>query len=425
MGVNVKVTAGQGQAVAWVLVAGVVLACGALLWPRVSEADAAARLVGLRFKAYDTHTRVVLDLDRAVRQKNFSLSSPHRVVVDLPDTDIARALSSSFGNDPLLKSLRSGVRDTGELRLVIETHAAAEAKTTYLKPGNGKHHRIVLDIAPVGGADALALATGRMVTRPARATTRVDEPDEVITPRLEDIVVAIDAGHGGNDPGAVGSGNTFEKDVVLSIAKRLHRMLSRVSGIKPVLIRDQDEYVSLKERVRRTRDSQADLLISLHADAFEQQSASGSSVYVLSDRGADVAARRFLASKGDNLGGLHLSEQSAALARILVDLSQSASRETSVGVGEQMLSRIAKVNKLHKKTVERAGFVVLKAPDVPSVLVELGFISNPKEERRLRTTSYQERLAAAIGNGVVDHFKANPPFGTAFYRRYRLDVASN
>ncbi|MEM7376817.1 MAG: N-acetylmuramoyl-L-alanine amidase [Pseudomonadota bacterium] len=418
-------TAGQGRTVAWVLLAGAVLACAGVLWPPVSIADSSARLVGLRFKAYDTHTRVVLDLDRAVRQKNFSLTSPHRVVVDLPGTEIARALSSSFGNDPLLKTLRSGVRDSGELRLVIETHAAAEAKTTYLKPGNGKHHRIVLDIAPVGGAEALALATGRLVTRPARSATRIDEPDEIITPRLEDIVVAIDAGHGGNDPVAIGSGKTFEKDVVLSIAQRLHRMLSRVSGIKPVLIRDQDEYVSLKERVRRTRDSQADLLVSLHADAFDQQSASGSSVYVLSDRGADVAARRFLASKGDNLGGLHLAEQSSALAQILVDLSQSASRETSVGVAEQMLSRIAKVNKLHKKTVERAGFVVLKAPDVPSVLVELGFISNPKEERRLRTTSYQERLAAAIGNGVVDHFKANPPFGTAFYRRYRLDVASN
>jgi len=167
-------------------------------------------------------------------------------------------------------------------------------------------------------------------------------------------------------------------------------------------------------------------MISLHADAFDQESASGSSVYVLSNQGASAAARRFLAAKQDNrVGGLHLSEQSDALAKILVDLSQSASRETSVGVAESVLRRIGKVNKLHKKTVERAGFVVLKAPDVPSILVEVGFISNPKEERRLKTTSYQERVAAAIGNGVIDHFKSNPPFGTAFYRRYRVDVASN
>ncbi|MEM6986060.1 MAG: N-acetylmuramoyl-L-alanine amidase [Pseudomonadota bacterium] len=405
---------------------GLLVVAALLAWSVHALAADTARLVGLRYKAYDTHTRVVLDVDRAVRQKNFSLASPHRIVVDLPKTEIARSLASSFGNDPLLKSLRSGVRNGDDLRLVIETHAAAEAKTTYLKPGSGKHHRIVLDIAPVGGMQALAIATGKVVTRPARAALRDDEPAEAIKPRLEDIVIAIDAGHGGKDPGAIGSRKTFEKDIVLSIAKRLHRMLSRVEGIKPVLIRDKDEFVSLKERVKRTRDSRADLLVSLHADAFSQASASGSSVYVLSNRGADAAARRFLASKGDNLvGGLHLADQSDALARILVDLSQSASRETSVGVAAQVLERVGKVNKLHKKRVERAGFVVLKAPDVPSILVELGFMSNPKEERRLRTTSYQERLAAAIANGVVDHFKSQPPFGTTFYRRYRLDLASN
>ncbi len=407
-----------------------VTACLAVLavstfWSQFALAQDPARLLGLRYKAYDTHTRVVLDLDRAVRQKNFTLSSPSRIVVDLPDTQVARELASSFGSDPLLKGLRSGVREGEDLRLVIETRAAAEAKTTYLEATAGNHFRIVLDIAPIGGQQALAKATQTVVTRPAKAVAQ-RPPDEIATPRLEDIVVAIDAGHGGNDPGAVGNHKTFEKDVVLAIAKRLHRMLSGVSGIKPVLVRENDEYLGLKDRVRITRESQADLMISLHADAFDQESASGSSVYVLSNQGASAAARRFLAAKQDNrVGGLHLSEQSDALAKILVDLSQSASRETSVGVAESVLRRIGKVNKLHKKTVERAGFVVLKAPDVPSILVEVGFISNPKEERRLKTTSYQERVAAAIGNGVIDHFKSNPPFGTAFYRRYRVDVASN
>lgn len=384
-----------------------------------------AHLVGLRYKAYDTHTRVVLDLDRPVRQKNFSLNAPHRVVVDLPRTVVGQSLIGSFGDDPLLLSVRSGIRNGEDLRLVIETRVAAEAKTTYLKGGNGKHYRIVLDIARQDGRSA-ASASQAVVTRPARAALRVEEPADAITPRLDDIVIAIDAGHGGKDPGAIGKHDTYEKDIVLSVAKRLHRMLAPIDGIKPVLIRGDDSFLPLKERVRRTRESRADLLVSLHADAFSQESASGSSVYVLSNRGADAAARRFLARKGDNLvGGLPLAEQSDSLARILVDLSQSASRETSVGVADRVLARVGKVNKLHKKQVERAGFVVLKAPDVPSILVELGFLSNHKEERRLATTSYQERLAAAIANGVLDHFRANPPFGTAFYRRYRLDIASN
>ncbi len=388
-------------------------------------------MLGLRYKAYESHTRLVLDLDRAVRQKNFSLSSPNRIVVDLPDTKVARELTSAFGSDPLLKSLRSGVRDGDDLRLVIETQIAAEAHTTYLDATAGNHFRIVLDISPIDGAATQSTAAQsttqqQVVRRPASAALSNGEPDALVAPRLEDIVVAIDAGHGGNDPGAVGQSSTLEKDVVLAIAKRLHRMLSAVSGIKPVLVRTDDEYLGLKERVNITRESQADLLISLHADAFDQESASGSSVYVLSNRGASSAARRFLSAKqGNRVGGLHLAEQSDALAKILVDLSQSASRETSVGVAENVLRRIGKVNKLHKKSVEHASFVVLKAPDVPSVLVEVGFISNPKEEQRLVTTSYQERVAAAIGNGVVDHFKANPPFGTAFYRRYRVDLASN
>ncbi|MGB0866111.1 MAG: N-acetylmuramoyl-L-alanine amidase family protein, partial [Granulosicoccaceae bacterium] len=236
--------------------------------------------------------------------------------------------------------------------------------------------------------------------------------------RSPNVIVAIDAGHGGKDPGALGARDSLEKDITLDMAKRLARLLEATPDITPVMVRTGDEFVSLAKRVAITRKAGADLMISLHADAFNDQRASGSSVYVLSTERASSEAAKFLAAKENKVGGLGKGEPDA-LRKIILEMSQGASRELAQDAAGRILKHVGTVNKLHKKSVEHASFMVLKAPDVPSVLIEMAFISNPKEEEQLRTSSYQERFASSLRDGIVEYFINNAPYGTNYYTKYR------
>lgn len=385
----------------------------ALLQALSGQAQAAsqARLMGVRFGTHLGHTRLVLDLDASVRIKNFTLSDPPRLVVDIPNTRSATDMPTNFGDDPIVRSLRDGNRPDGGLRLVFETYGEAKATTRYLKPMNNRSHRIVLDLErDPSKQEAVVSQEPKVVSKPRKAVKTVT--------RQPHVVVAIDAGHGGKDPGALGSRKSLEKNITLDVAKRLARMLEATPDITPVLVRDNDEFVSLSKRVKITRRAKADLMISLHADSFNDHRASGTSVYVLSTKGASSAAAKFLAAKENEVGGVGSGEHSA-LHKILLDMSQGASRELAHDAASRILKHVGKVNKLHKKSVERANFMVLKAPDVPSVLVEMAFISNPKEEQQLSTSSYQERFAASLRDGIIEYFINNAPYGTNYYAKYR------
>lgn len=366
-----------------------------------------ARLLGVRYGTSGEQARLVLDLDSSVRIKNFTLSNPPRLVVDILNTRNDARMPESFGSNPVLRSVRSARRSDGSLRLVFATANTVTATTHYLAEERSKH-RVVLD-----------LKLSAVKSEPKPPTKRVKRRPAKMLERSPNVIVAIDAGHGGRDPGALGSKNSLEKDITLDMARRLARLLEATPDITPVLVRDSDAYVSLTERVNITRRAKADLMISLHADSFpEDQRASGSSVYVLSTKSASSAAAKFLAAKENRVGGLAVGKPDA-LRKIILDLSQGASRELAQDAAGRILKHVGKVNKLHKKSVEHAGFVVLKAPDVPSVLVEMAFISNPKEEQQLSTSSYQERFASSLREGIIEYFVNNAPYGTHYYKKYR------
>lgn len=376
----------------------------------VAEASGPARLLGVRYGTHGGHTRLVLDLDSSVRIKNFTLDNPPRLVVDIPNTRSAADMPTDFGSDPIVRSVRDGARPDGGLRLVFETTNVASAETRYLKPMQNSSHRIVLDLklAEVKAAPAKAPQTVKKVKRQSKR----------LMARSPNVIVAIDAGHGGKDPGALGARKSLEKDITLDMAIRLARLLEATPDITPVLVRGGDEFVSLGNRVRITREAKADLMISLHADSFNDHRASGSSVYVLSTKRASSEAAKFLAAKENKVAGL-AAGHSDALRKIILDLSQVASRELAQDAAGRILKHVGTVNKLHKKSVEHASFMVLKAPDVPSVLVEMAFISNPKEEQQLSTSTYQEKFASSLRDGIIEYFINNAPYGTHYYTKYR------
>lgn len=354
----------------------------------------ATQLKDIRLWAAPDRTRVVFDLDGAVEHTLFTLDNPQRVVIDVPNTERAQALGDDLAGKGFVAHVRTGVRDGSALRIVLDLKQDATAKSFVLQPNADYGHRLVVDL------DNGAVNAQR---QPKAAE---------LSYSVRNFVVAIDAGHGGEDPGASGPRGTREKDVVLEIARRLQTMVNKQPEMHAVLIRDGDYYVGLRERIERARAAKADLFISIHADAFRDQRAHGSSVYVLSSSGATSEHARWLAQRenaADMVGGLSLKDKDDALASFMLDLSQSASIEASLDVGARLLSGLRGLGHVHKSKVQQAGFLVLKSPDIPSVLVETAFISNPSEEAKLRSSTHQNKLATALLQGIKGYVASYRP----------------
>ncbi|MBP0047790.1 N-acetylmuramoyl-L-alanine amidase [Marinobacterium sp. AK62] len=346
------------------------------------------------------NTRLVFDMSGPVEHKLFTLSGPDRVVIDIEGA----RLKASFDGLGLDKSpvgdIRYSHRDDG-LRVVLDLKEKVRPKSFDLKPNDQYGHRLVVDLA----MQSKATVTKTVVPIPGEEGKR-------------DIVVMIDAGHGGEDPGAIGPGGVREKDVVLAIARKLKDLIDARKGYRAVMTRTGDYYISLRGRTGKARKSNADLFVSIHADAFKDARARGASVWVLSGRGATSEMGRWLARRENSadliggVGSLSLDDKDDVLASVLLDMSMNASRKDSHQVASRIHGNIDRFARMHKKHVEQAGFVVLKSPDIPSILVETGFISNPGEARKLKTASYQRQMAEAIYRGITDHFWNKPPAAT-------------
>lgn len=363
----------------------------ALLAPIPALADAAVRDV--RLWAGPETTRIVLDLSRSTSHRLFTLENPSRVVVDL-DGRIDLASVDLPAGSGLVRSIRSANRPGNEVRVVLDLADAAKPRSFMVAPEGSYGHRLVIDL------DA---------TRAPRPVVRMDASGE------RELVIAIDAGHGGEDPGAIGKRGTREKDVVLSVAGRLAAEIDREPGMRAFLTRDGDYYLTHRQRMERARLNRADLFVSVHADAFRNPNARGSSVYVLSQKGATDEAARWLAERenaADLVGGVSLDDKDDMLASVLLDLSQNASIGASLEVGDHVIGRLGSIGRVHKASVQQAGFLVLKCPDIPSILVETAFISNLEEEQLLRSSAHQQRLASALLSGIREYFLANPTPGT-------------
>jgi len=377
-------------------------------------------------------TRIVFEISNKANYTVFQLQKPERLVIDIKNASINSTALKSIENNQLIVNSRSSKRDKDTLRLVLQLKKTVRVKDFLLKPNLGYRHRLVLDLfekkikQKTIAQKTSAKKSIKKSIRPAKklATKKNNAKSKKITVKKtassishRDIIVAIDAGHGGEDPGAIGRRGTKEKKIVLAIARNLAKRVNKQAGMKAVLIRNGDYYVSLRERTKKARRANADVFISIHADAFRNSKARGSSVFILSKRGASSETARWLADKensADLAGGVSLDDKDDLLAKVLLDLSQTASIEGSDSVAKRVLKGLKKIGKPHKSGVERAGFAVLKSPDIPSILVETGFISNPYEENQLRKKSYRKKVADAIFVGINDYFKRYPVPGTIY-----------
>lgn len=371
-----------------------------VLAPVTQVCAGALQVQSVRLWAAPDSTRVVFDVSGPVEHRLFTLKNPNRLVIDLPNAVADGKLKKTLTSGGIVKNLRSGPRNKKDLRLVLDLKHAVKPRSFVLKPNEQYGHRLVIDLFGVEAASKKAPKKVKANSKPGQ---------------LRDLVIAIDAGHGGEDSGARGKKGTREKDVVLAIARRLADLVKKEPGMKPVLIRDGDYYIGLRKRIEKARKHRADLFISIHADAFRDRRVQGSSVFVISRRGASSEMARWLAARenaADLVGGVSLDDKDDLLAEVLLDLAQSATLEVSNQVADNVVTEMKRVGKMHKKHVQHAGFVVLKSPDIPSLLVETAFISNPSEEKRLRSGKHQQRVASAIMSGVRKYFVANPPVGT-------------
>jgi N-acetylmuramoyl-L-alanine amidase len=370
----------------------------------VSGRVSAAEIRAVRISAADGGTRIVLDLSAPVSAKAFALDDPNRVVVDLPRSSLKTSLPDGSG---LVTVIRSGKLEHSGLRLVFEVSGAVSFQTSAVAPAGGAGNRLLIDIAPAG--------TKTVAVTPVVAAPVAIRPAHAPSESGRDIIVAVDAGHGGVDPGASGRRGTHEKDVVLEVAKALAARINQEPGMKAVLTRDDDYFITLQERTKRARKAKADLFVSIHADSIANPDVSGSSVYVLSDRGATSEAARWLAERenaADLMGGVKLDDKDPTLANVLMDLSQTASISSSMVAADNVLKSLDRVGEVRKPRVQQAGFVVLKSPDIPSMLVETAFISNREDERKLSQPAHRVKLANAIFIGISEYFDGNAPDGT-------------
>lgn len=376
-----------------------------------TPARAGVEVQGVRIWPAPDNTRLVFDLNGPVVHNLFTLKAPNRIVIDLKDSRFRGKLPALNTTKTNIKRIRYAQRKDHALRFVLDLNAKVRPKSFVLKPHGEYGHRLVIDLYDADQAKPV-------------------KPERRSVPGVHknrDVIIAIDAGHGGDDPGAIGRRGTREKDVVLQIARRLEAMVRKEPGMRPVMIRSGDYFVGLKARVEKARRAHADLFISIHADAFKNHRAHGSSVFVLSNRGATSEVARFLAeseNRSDMIGGVSLDDKDDLLKMVLVDMVKNSTIEDSHEVAARILRDLGKVNPLHKKRVEQAGFRVLKSTDVPSILIETAFISNPAEERKLRSSRHQTALARAMMKGIRTYFHDNPPRGSRIASAPRRHVIS-
>lgn len=377
-------------------------------------AVAAEKLRGAQISADLQSTRLVLDLSGKVRFSTEILSNPDRLVIDLRDTRNAANFKQLALQETAVKNIRSGIRNGDDLRLVLDLAVPASAKAAL----DGSN-RLVIELRERDPRNMAAAQTEAIST----ATTTSATTTPAVAPRpvkgggegRRDIVITIDAGHGGHDTGAIGAGNSIEKQVTLAIARALAERLDGERGYRAVLTRATDKFIPLKTRAVIARKAQADLFVSIHADAFTSPDARGGSVFALSDRGATSTMAAFLAAeanKSDQIGGVSTAGKDDDLVKVLADLSMTSSMDASMSIGGKILNAMGNIGRLHSRRVEQAGFMVLKSPDTPSILVETGFISNPGEARLLTSRDYQRQMANAIFNGIHRHYSQNPPPNT-------------
>ena len=367
----------------------------------------AAELRGVQLVPQPGAAQLSLDLSEAVAPTLFTLENPFRIVIDLRHTHRAAGVHAPAGAGAV-RAVRFGVQPGGTLRVVIETNTTLSAHWA-----NARGRTLLLNLG------AWSPATVSPEPQPVHAAHAPDEGSR-------DVIIAVDAGHGGQDPGAIGHGGTREKDVTLAIARALAERINAEPGMRAVLTRDRDEFLELRDRIRRARVARADMFVSVHADSIADRSISGASVYVLSVHGASSEAARWLAERenaADLMGGVRLDDK-GSLAPVLLDATQSEIIGVSASAAERVVGALESVGEVRKAQVQHAGFVVLKSPDIPSMLVETAYISNPDEERHLRTASQQSRLAEAIASGVRSYFLQNPPDGTRFKQQRRESLAS-
>ena len=432
-----------------------------LISPGIVHAQADVSVSAVRVWPAPDYTRITIESNHAISYNQFTIKNPDRLVIDLEHVDVNEVLNSLStkidNDDPYIKSIRIGRFKADIVRLVLDLKTEIKPQIFNLKPVAEYGHRLVLDIFPVHPVDpiiALLKSTGvtfqssepNSVSIPVIADTKPGDNKVAIppnqttetiapvatpetTPQLaysdkgrRVLIIAVDAGHGGEDPGARGRRGTREKNVTLAIARKLKAQIDNTPNMRALLIRDGDYFIPLGGRVVKARQARADLFVSIHADAFVKPNARGSSVFALSERGATSATARWLAKKeneADLIGGVNIAEKDPYLARTLLDLSQTATISDSMKLAKHVLGEIGDINTLHRGQVEQAGFAVLKSPDIPSILVETAFISNPDEERKLSSEDYQNKLAGAILSGIKRYFSHNPALAKHKFAQYQ------
>jgi N-acetylmuramoyl-L-alanine amidase len=362
----------------------------------------AAQVKDIRVWPEPENTRIVLDLSGPVSYHLIELQNPPRIVLDIKSSELSAKTNKLNWDGTPVSQLRHAMRDQHDLRIVLDLKSNVKPQVTKLNPNDSYGYRLVLDLKgseiPIPRKEAVPLQTAQLVK-----TSPISKSNAVFT-------VAIDAGHGGEDPGARGPRGTHEKDVVLAIARALYTAVNKEPGMRAVMIRDGDYYVGLRQRIVKARQHQADLFVSIHADAFTNPNANGASVFTLSEGGASSEAARWLATsenRADLIGGVSLDDKDDVLTSVLLDLSQTATKESSLVVGQAILNNLGGITALHGKHVQQAGFAVLKSPDIPSILVETEFISNPHSEKKLRSAEYQQQVAQSILGGIRHYVQSN------------------
>ena len=384
--------------------------CLLILFLLHQPAMAAVDVENIRIWAAPDSTRIVLDISDPVEHVTSMLSDPYRLVIDMKSTRMSGQISQPAQQDKYLQRVRSASRNQNDLRVVLDLKKYSRTRSFQLPPNDKYGHRLVIDVFDTE----------------AEEQARVEAiENELTASNMRDVVIAIDAGHGGEDPGASGPNGTHEKSVTMQLAQTLADLINQQRGMRAVLTRKGDYFLSLRKRIDIARQYKADMFVSIHADAFRDSRVHGASVYVLSQEGSSSEHAKWLAERenaADLIGGVSLEDKDDVLASVLLDLSQTASLEMSIDIAEQILEGMRQVGKLHKPRVEAAGFAVLKSPDIPSVLIETAYISNPNEEKNLRSPAHQRKVAGAIMKGIQSYFDEYAPGGTLLATRKHVIV---